>query len=316
MKKITLIMFTVICSLHGYSQNIDAGTISISANYENRSNIINIYSAFGDMPIMADIPSNNSINIGSDWITEVTYDGKDEDEDDDKYFGNDDVFRNSTMGFSLNGGYFLIDGLMTGLGTAYSRSSIYVESHGESEYSGQWGYDQYGNYVELIPGGSVDYVNKTTLNHNMLSIEPFIKYFIPIGKNAIFLGASYEIGRIHQELISERDYDSNPLDVEWMEDDDETTTLKPRRMSNVGFETGMSFSIIEIENGLSISFEPAIHFKMIDMKQDVEVFTGYSDPIYDMYGNYISGGEAEYEFQELNVKSNTFYFSGGLSIRF
>ena len=307
-------MFTVICSLHGYSQNIDAGTISISVNYENRSSIINTYATYDGLPIMLDVPSNNSINIGSDWITEVSYDGKDEDEDGDKYFGNDDVFRNSTIGFSLNGGYFLIDGLMTGLRTTYSRSSTYLERHGENEYSGQYGFDQYGNYVELTPGGSVDYVDKLTLNYNMLSIEPFIKYFIPIGKNAIFLGASYEIGKINQESISELDYDSNPVD--WMEDDDETTTLKPRRMSNIGFETGMSFSIIEIENGLSISFEPAIHFKMMDLKQDVEIYTGYSDDTYDMNGNVISYGEAQYEFQEMNIKANAFYFSGGLSIRF
>ena len=266
------------------------------------------------MSVNLDIPSNNTINIGSDWITEVTYDGKDEDEDGDKYFGNDDVFRNSTIGFSLNGGYFLIDGLMTGLRTVYSRSSTYLERHGENEYSGQYGFDQYGNYVELTPGGSVDYVDKLTLNYNMLSIEPFIRYFIPIGKNAIFLGASYEIGKINQESISELDYDSNPVD--WMEDDDETTTLKPRRMSNIGFETGMSFSIIEIENGLCISFEPAIHFKMMDLKQDVEIYTGYSDTTYDAFGNVISSGEAQYEFQEMNIKANAFYFSGGLSIRF
>ena len=138
----------------------------------------------------------------------------------------------------------------------------------------------------------IEYKSKNSLSSFALS--PFVKYYIPLGDNSLFVSSSYTFGSINSKSEWEWDYTSSPN----QDDDDEG---EPYKTSRLEFGTGMAFFLTE-----SISLEPSVNFALNTYTQEQEVYIG-SDPI---------TGNSIYDDQDRKVSTNAFYFKIAASMYF
>lgn len=264
MKKI----FTIILStflVFSLSAQIDAGGFYISLG--------NAYAPINQSNYLF---KSNGMSFGNEWITGITIDGDDDDDNGNDYWDKDS--KDKTSSFNLGGqfGYFIADGLLAGVGIEYgSYSNTTID---ESDMDGD-GLDDERTYKNNI---------------NSLAFSPFVKYYMSLGSNALFFSSSYTFGTLNSSSEYEIDYSSQPNE----DDDDED---EPYKTSRLEFGTGMAFFLTE-----SISLEPSINYAFNTYSQEDEVYVG----INQMTGNDI------YDDQERKTSTNAFYFKIAASMYF
>jgi hypothetical protein len=262
-------LFTIICAVGlTYSlsaQSTDAGTFYMSLG--------NAYSPVTQSNYMF---HNQGMSFGNEWITGITIDGDDDDDNGNDYWDKDE--KNKTSSFSLGGqfGYFIVDGLLAGLGIEYG--SFSNMSHDEEDLDGD-GYDD-----------EYTYKNKAT----SLAFSPFVKYYVPLGQNALFISSSYTYGIMNNSFEEEIDYSSQPNYEEDVEGE-------PYKTSRLEFGSGMAFFLTE-----SISLEPSVNYALNSYTQEQEVYVGYNS----------NTGNSIYDDQERKTSTNAFYFKIAASMYF
>lgn len=269
MKKI----FTILCTV--------MLTISLSAQTEAGTFYMSLGNAYSPVNQSNYFFNNPGISFGNEWVTGITIDGDDDDDFGNDYWDNNE--KNKTSNFNLGGqfGYFITDGLLTGIGIEYgSFSSMTYE---EYDMDGD-GYDDERTFKSKL---------------NSLAFLPFVKYYIPLGgQNALFLSSSYTFGTLNQSSEWEFDYTSQPN----ADDEDEE---EPYKTSRLEFGTGMAFFLTE-----SISLEPSVNYALNTYTQEEEVFIGWT---YDQFGNIL---DPIYDDQDRKVSTNAFYFKIAASMYF
>ena len=274
MKKI----FTILCAA--------MLTISLSAQIESGKfymSLGNAYSPMGEMqngPYSSIFSNSSGMSFGNEWITGITVDGDDDDDNGNDYWEKDQ--KSSIGNFNISGqfGFFVNDGLLTGLGIEYA--SLTMRDEYESDVDGDGRDDEY----------------KSKNSMSSFALSPFVKYYIPLGQNAIFINTSYTFGSINSKSEWEWDNTSSPN----QDDDDES---EPYKTSRLEFGSGMAFFLTE-----SISLEPSINYAFNTYTQEEEVSVGYN---FDQFGNIT--GEI-YEDQERKTSTNAFYFKIAASMYF
>jgi hypothetical protein len=259
-------LFTILCAVmltFSLSAQTDAGTFYMALG--------NAYSPMGEMqngPLSSLFSNSSGMSFGNEWITGITVDGDDDDDFGNDYWDKDQ--KESTGNFNISGqfGFFVTDGLLTGLGIEYASLTM----KGLDEYDGDG------------DGQDDEYTYKNSLSS--FAFSPFVKYYIPLGQNAIFINTSYTFGSINSKSEEETDYTSSPTDS-W---DNES---EPYKTSRLEFGTGMAFFLTE-----SISLEPSVNFALNTYSQEEEVYIGY-DPI---------TGNSLYDDQVRAISTNAFYF--------
>ena len=116
------------------------------------------------------------MSIGNEWITGITVDGDDDDGNGNDYWDKD---RKSSIGnFNISGqfGFFITDGLLTGLGIEYASLTRKNKNHYDVDNDGQD--DEYTSRVSF----------------SSFALSPFVKYYIPLGQNVLFISSSYTFG--------------------------------------------------------------------------------------------------------------------------
>ena len=218
----------------------------------------------------------NVMSFGNEWITGITIDGDDDDNNGNYYWDKDAKDKRSH--FSLQGqfGYFITNALLTGIGIEYG-------SFSNLEYSE---YDADGDGYD----DEITYKNKM----NSLAFSPFAKYYVSLGKNALFISSSYTFGTINSSNEWERDYTS------WTDIEDDNKA-EPFKTSRLEFGAGMAFFLTE-----SISLEPSVNYALSTYTQEEEIYLG-NDPI---TGNNL------FDDQVRKVSTNAFYFKIAASIFF
>jgi len=263
-------LFTFMCAgllAFGLSAQTESGTFYMSLG--------NAYSPINQSNYLF---KNNGMSFGNEWVTGITIDGDDDDNNGNDYWDKDD--KDKTSSFNLGGqfGYFITDGLLAGIGIEYgSYTNTTIE---ESDWDGD-GYDDERTYEN---------------NVNSLAFSPFAKYYIPLGQNALFISSSYTFGRMNSSWEEEVDY---TLSQQNYEDDDES---EPYKTSRLEFGTGMAFFLTE-----SISLEPSVNYALNTYTQEQEVYIGETGP-----PNYTS----IYDDQDRKVSTNAFYFKIAASMYF
>jgi len=221
--------------------------------------------------------SNSSgMSLGNEWITGITIDGDDDDDNGNDYWDKDQKSKAGNFNISGRFGFFVTDGLLAGLGLEYAR--ITMTEIWESDYDGD--------------GLDDELMDKTSLSSFALS--PFVKYYIALGNNAIFFSTSYTFGSINIKNEYEYDFTNIP-------DEDDEDEGEPYKTSRLEFGTGMAFFLTE-----SISLEPSINFALNSYSQEEEVYIGY-DP---------NTGNSLYDDQVRKVSTNAFYFKMAASMYF
>tara|TARA_B110000211_G_C13938176_1_gene490375 strand:- start:102 stop:914 length:813 start_codon:yes stop_codon:yes gene_type:complete len=267
-------LFTILCAAMltiGLSAQTEAGTFYMSLG--------NAYSPMGEMqsgPFSSIFSNSSGMSFGNEWITGITVDGDDDDDNGNDYWDKNE--KSSTGNFNISGqfGFFVADGLLTGLGIEYA--SLTMKEEYESDFDGD--------------GQDDEYTSKSSLSSFALS--PFVKYYIPLGDNSLFVSSSYTFGSINSKWEEGWDYTSSPN----QDDDDEG---EPYKTSRLEFGTGMAFFLTE-----SISLEPSVNFALNTYTQEQEVYIG-SDPI---------TGNSIYDDQDRKVSTNAFYFKIAASMYF
>ena len=249
----------------GLSAQTDAGTFYMSLG--------NAYSPVNQSNFLL---RSNGMSFGNEWVTGVTVDGDDDDDNGTDYWDKDD--KDKTSSFNLGGqfGYFIADGFLAGIGIEYG--SFSNMTYNESDYDGD--------------GQDDEITNKNKMNS--LAFSPFVKYYVPLGQNALFISTSYTFGTLNSSWEEEIDYSSQPN----YEDDDES---EPYKTSRLEFGSGMAFFLTE-----SISLEPSVNYAFNTYTQEQEFYTGY-DPI---------TGNSFYDDQEEKTSTNAFYFKIAASMYF
>ncbi len=267
-------LFTILCGA--------MLTISLSAQTESGTfymSLGNAYSPKGDMQngsYLSAFSNSSGMSFGNEWITGITVDGDDDDDNGNDYWENDQ--KSSTGNFNISGqfGFFVADGLLTGLGIEYARLTMRDEIEYDQDFDGQ----------------DDEYTSKNSLSSFALS--PFVKYYIPLGQNAIFINTSYTFGSINSKSEWEWDYTSSPN----QDDDDES---EPYKTSRLEFGAGMAFFLTE-----SIALEPSVNFALNTYTQEQEFYTGI-DP---------NTGNSIYDDQDYAISTNAFYFKIAASMYF
>jgi hypothetical protein len=258
-------------------------TISLSAQTESGTfymSLGNAYSPLGEMqsgPFASIFSNSSGMSFGNEWITGITVDGDDDDDNGNDYWDKDEKSKIGNFNISGQFGVFAAPGLLTGLGIEYA--SLTIRDEYESDQDGD--------------GQDDEYTYKSSLSSFALS--PFVKYYIPLGDNALFVSSSYTFGSINSKWEEEWDYTSSPN----QDDDDEG---EPYKTSRLEFGAGMAFFLTE-----SISLEPSINYAFNTYTQEEEVYIGDTGP-----PNYIS----IYDDQERKTSTNAFYFKIAASMYF
>jgi hypothetical protein len=265
-------LFTILCAV--------MLTIGLSAQTKSGTFYVSLGNAYSPINQSNYLFKSNGMSFGNEWVTGITIDGDDDDDYGNDYWDKDE--KDKTSSFNLGGqfGYFIADGLLTGIGIEYgSFSNMTVDVYdGDGD-----GYDDEFTYKSKVTS---------------LAFSPFVKYYIPLGQNALFISSSYTFGRLNSSSESERDYTSSPN----TDDDDES---EPYKTSRLEFGSGMAFFLTE-----SISLEPSINYAFNTYTQEQEVFIGYA---YDQFGNETG---VIYDDQDYQVSTNAFYFKIAASMYF
>ena len=221
--------------------------------------------------------SGPQMNLNLQWISDINISGNYLDSTNNSTYWNENLKTTSSR-VSIDGqfGYFIADGLVTGLGVSYNSSTRNIET--VDDFDGD-GYDD-------------KYMYKYTFSS--LSLTPFLKYYIDVGHNALFVKTSYQFSPFYnQEWEDEFDYTSYTNIT-----NDSESTLKSSRLD---FGTGMAFFLTE-----SIAIEPSINYAILMSTVEQEVYVGYNPNT----NNNI------YELQEKRQIDNSIYFGIGASMYF
>ena len=234
MKRILLLMSFVCLTLVGSAQT-EARTFYMALG--------NAYSPMGEMqsgPFSSIFSNSSGMSFGNEWITGITVDGDDDDDNGNDYWDKNE--KSSTGNFNISGqfGFFVADGLLTGLGIEYASLTIRDEYESDQDFDGQ----------------DDEYKSKNSLSSFALS--PFVKYYIPLGDNSLFVSSSYTFGSINSKWEEGWDYTSSPN----QDDDDEG---EPYKTSRLEFGTGMAFFLTE-----NIALEPSINYAFNTYTQEFE----------------------------------------------
>jgi hypothetical protein len=266
MKKLFTILCAGILTLAVSSQTTDAGTFYFSLG--NAYSPANYYTS---------LFKTNGMNFGSEWVTGITVDGDDDDDNGNDYWDKDQKSKISNFNLAGQFGYFIANGLLAGLGIEYGSFSD-MSYQQDSDYDGD--------------GRDDERTSKTKMNS--LAFSPFAKYYIPVGNNALFISSSYTFGSLNQSSETEFDYTSAPD----QEDDEEGEPVKTSRLE---FGSGMAFFLTE-----NISLEPSVNYALNTYSEEIDVYI-FSDPF---TGNLI------FEDQERKTSTNAFYFKIAASMYF
>ena len=265
MKKLFTILCAGILTLAVSSQTTDAGTFYFSLG--NAYSPANYYTSFF---------KTNGMNFGSEWVTGITVDGDDDDDNGNDYWDKDQKEKISNFNLAGQFGYFIANGLLAGLGIEYG--SFSNMTYEEYDWDGD-GYDDERTYKQKM---------------NSLAFSPFAKYFIPVGNNALFISSSYTFGSLNQSSETEFDYTSQP-------DQEDDGKWEPLKTSRLEFGTGMAFFLTE-----NISLEPSINYALNTYTQEQEVYIGYDPNTFNSI----------YDDQDRKTSTNAFYFKIAASMYF
>jgi len=251
MKKLFTILCAVMITLN-LSAQTDAGTFYMALG--------NSYTPLGENQNGAGLPmftNSSGMSFGSEWITGITADGDDEDPNGNDYWDKDEKDKLGNFNIAGQFGFFVTDGLLTGLGIEYASISntMYME------------YDWDGD------GQDDEFTDKYSTSS--LALSPFIKYYINAGDNALFFNTSYTFGSINTQSEYEYDFSSSPNES----DDDEG---EPYFTSRIEIGGGMAFFLTE-----SISLEPSVNFALNKYTQERDMWNGttYDDQDYQVSTN-------------------------------
>ncbi len=251
MKKLLLILLCL--PVIGFGQNTAAGKF---------------YLAMGSGPRMSFL---------STWTTDIKIEGVDSSSAATSTYWNENT-KSKSNSFSINGqfGYFIADGLVTGLGVNYSSSTRKDEA--VDDFDGD-GYDD-------------EYTYKST--SSSLSLTPFLKYYIDVGNNALFLKTLYQFSPF---LKSNTELERNYTSTTFINNNFDSNS----KHSRLSFGTGMAFFLTE-----SIAIEPSINYDIIMSTLEDEVYVGY---------NSITNTNT-YDLQEKKETRNSIYFGIAASMYF
>ena len=255
-------LFTILCAV--------ILTISLSAQTEAGTFYMSLGNAYSPVNPSNYLFKNQGISFGNDWVTGITYDGEDDDDNGNDYWDKDQ--KDKTSSFNLVGqfGYFITNGLLTGIGIEYG--SLSNMTYNELDLDGD-GYDDEVTYKQKM---------------NSLAFSPFVKYYVSLGKNALFISSSYTFGTMNSSWKEEVDFAySSQQNAEY---DDEA---EPYKTSRLEFGTGMAFFLTE-----SISLEPSVNYALNTYTQEQEIYIGY-DP------NTLN---SIYDDKDRKTSTNAFYF--------
>tara|TARA_Y100000385_G_C12984683_1_gene590074 strand:+ start:182 stop:946 length:765 start_codon:yes stop_codon:yes gene_type:complete len=252
-------------------------TISLSAQTEVGTFHISFSNTFSPLNENDFFLNDQVMSFGNEWVTGITIDGDDDDDNGNYYWDNDR--KNKSSRFSLGGqfGYFITNGLLTGVGIEYGSFSnmLYYENDSDGD-----GYDDEETFEQNI---------------SSLAFSPFVKYYVSLGQNALFISSSYIFGTMNSSTKSETDYSSQQDEV--YDDEDE-----PFKTSRFEFGTGMAFFLTE-----NISLEPSVNYALNTYTQEREVNIGDTGP-----PNYT----LIYDDQVRKVSTNAFYLKIAASMYF
>ena len=264
-------LFTILCAV--------MLTICLSAQTEAGTFYMSLGNAYSPVNQSNIFFTSQGMSFGNEWVTGITIDGDDDDDNGNDYWDKDE--KDKTSSFNLGGqfGYFIADGLLTGIGIEYgSLTNITSEV---ADLNGD-GYDD-------------EYNSKD--KYTSLAFSPFVKYYIPLGQNALFLSSSYTFGTLNNSREEEYDYTGS------FQDDDFDNEGEPYKTSRLEFGSGMAFFLTE-----SISLEPSVNYALNTYTQEQkDVYIGDTGP-----PNYIS----IYDDQERKTSTNAFYFKIAASMYF
>jgi len=258
MKKLFTILSAVLLTFGLMAQNTGAGTFYMSLGNAyipiNQSNFFTGRSA--------------GIGYGSEWVTGLTVDGDDDDDNGNDYW--DKNSKSRTRNFSIGGqfGFFVANGLLTGVGVEYGTMSDY--SYSEADWDGD---------------GRDDEITSVS-KYSSLAISPFVKYYIDLGSNSLFISSSYTFGTLNNSWDDEIEYTSSP-------DEDYDDESEPYKTARLDFGTGMAFFLTE-----NISLEPSVNYAFNTYTQEREEYVGYNP----------NTGMDIYDDVERKTKTNAFYF--------
>lgn len=235
----------------------------------------NGYSPIAVNGVVSSIFSNSSaMSLGNEWITGITIDGDDDDDQGNDYW-DDQKQVASNFNISTQTGFFLADGFLTGLGVEYATVKFSEEE--EDDFDGD--------------GANDDYTAEE--KYSSLAFSPFIKYYIPINNNALFLSSSYTFGTVKNNFESEYDYNSGPSDE--FESENE-----PYKTSRLQFGAGLALFLTK-----SIALEPSINYALNKYTQEREYYVTTD-----------SFGSGFWDDQDHVTTSNAFYVKVAASMFF
>lgn len=264
MKKI----FTFLCAViltSSLSAQTEAGTFYMSLG--------NAYSPVNQTNYML---RSQGMSFGNEWVTGITLDGDDDDDNGNDYWDKDEKDKSSSFNLGGQFGYFIVDGLLTGVGIEY----------------GSFSNMRYNEYDGDGDGFDDEFTSKD--KYTSLAFSPFVKYYVPLGENALFLSSSYTFGTMNSSFEQESDYTSSP-------NEDYDDEAEPYKTSRLEFGTGMAFFLTE-----SISLEPSVNYALTTYTQAQESYIGYNP----------NTGNSIYEDQDRKVSTNAFYFKIAASMYF
>ena len=108
-------LFTILCAV--------ILTISLSAQTETGNFYMSLGNAYSPVNQSNYLFKSNGMSFGNEWVTGITIDGDDDDDFGNDYWDNNE--KDKTSSFNLGGqfGYFIADGLLTGIGIEYGSFS-------------------------------------------------------------------------------------------------------------------------------------------------------------------------------------------------
>ena len=301
MQKIITLSLIILFFSFSNSQTIEKGTFYSSISY-------NTSELNGMMITELQTNANFGAGINTEWTTDITFDGDSEDFFGDEWFDHDEEKNsNSSFGLSANFGSFIIDGVLVGIGLNYGRFNY----KNESTYNTSQSVNLNG-YITTV---NSDLTSTSQSIFSSIAFQPFVRYYIPINVSSIFVGTSFSVGQIKYKDIYTTDYDQPSFndiygnavfeDYSNIEEDDYEEP-NPYRFKKLGFEAGLSLSVLKKEN-LSINFEPSIKLSLNKYKQEREDY-------YIGYDNILN--QSIYEDGDYIVSSNSLQFNTSISINF
>ena len=205
----------------------------------------NAYSPLGEMqsgPFASIFSNSSGMSFGNEWITGITVDGDDDDDNGNDYLDKDEKGKIGNFNISGQFGAFAANGLLLGVGVEYARVKVVIEDENDEDGDGM----------------DDEYFSKSVVSS--LAFSPFIKYYINVaGANALFLSSSYTFGTMNSSWEWEQEYTS-------FQDQDDDVRAEPYKTSRLEFGTGMAFFLTE-----SISLEPSVNYAFNRYTQEIEV---------------------------------------------